>query len=109
VQGLSGDPSLFDDGKHLILAPFVPTVITVATEELGKVCSNVQPIKFLCMVPPDNAPELVEVIRAMVPVITGTSNLEAPLAMNFSMADGHPTSHNENHVHSWLQNTVEAH
>jgi hypothetical protein len=55
------------------------------------------------------APILVEVIRAMVPVVTGTSSLGAPLAMDFSMADGHPTSHNENYVHSWLLDTVEAH
>jgi hypothetical protein len=61
------------------------------------------------MVPPDTAPELVEVIRAMVPVVTGTSNLGAPLAMDFSMANGPPASHNENYVHSGLQDTVEAH
>jgi hypothetical protein len=61
------------------------------------------------MVPPDTAPELVEVIRAMVSVVTCTSNLGAPLAMDFSMADGPPSSHNENYVHSWLQDTVEAH
>jgi hypothetical protein len=30
-----------DDGKYLIKARFVPIVITVATEELGKVCSRV--------------------------------------------------------------------
>jgi hypothetical protein len=29
-----------DDGKYLIKTPFVPTVITVATEEMGTVCSN---------------------------------------------------------------------
>jgi hypothetical protein len=98
-----------DDGKYLIKTPFVPTVITVATEELGKVCSNVQPIKSSCMVPPDTAPELVEVMRTMVPVVTGTSILGAPLAMDFSMVDGPPASHNENYVHSWLQDTVEAH
>jgi hypothetical protein len=54
-------------------------------------------------------PELVDVIRAMVPVVTGTSNLGAPLATDFSMADGLPSSHNENYVHSRLQDTVEAH
>jgi hypothetical protein len=84
-------------------------VITVATEELGKVCSKVQPIKSSCMVPPDTAHELVEVIRAMVPVVTGTSNLGAPLAIEFPMADGPPASHNENYIHSWMQGTVEAH
>jgi hypothetical protein len=61
------------------------------------------------MVPPDTALELVEVIRAMVPVVTGTSNLGAPLAMDFSMAYGPSASHNENYVNSWLQDTVEAH
>jgi hypothetical protein len=61
------------------------------------------------MVLPYTAPELVEVIRAMVPVVTGTSNLGAPLAMDFSVAHGPPTSHNENYAHSWLQDTVEAH
>jgi hypothetical protein len=29
--------------------------------------------------------------------------------MDFSLADGPPSSHNENYVHSWLQDTVEAH
>jgi hypothetical protein len=76
--------AFFYDGKYLIKTPFIPTVITVATEELEKVW-NVQPIKSSCMVP-DTAPELVEVIRAMVPVCTGTSNLGAVLAMDFSMA-----------------------
>jgi hypothetical protein len=98
-----------NDGKHLIKTPFVPTVIIVATEELGKVCSNVQPIKCSCIVPPDTAHEPVEVIRTMVPVATGTSNLRVPLAMDFSMANGPPTSQNENYAHSWLQDTVEAH
>jgi hypothetical protein len=61
------------------------------------------------MVPPDTAPELEEVIRAMVPVVADTSNLGSPLAMDFSMAGGPPASHNEIYVHSWLQYTVEAH
>jgi hypothetical protein len=78
----------FDDGKYLIKTPFASIVITVATEELGQVCFRVQPIKSSCMVPPNTALELVEVIRAMVPVVTGTSNLGAPLAMDFSMAYG---------------------
>jgi hypothetical protein len=52
------------------------------------------------MVPPDTAPELVEVIRAMAPIATGTTNLGAPLAMDFSMANGPPASHNENYEHS---------
>jgi hypothetical protein len=61
------------------------------------------------MVPPDTALELVEVIRAKVPVITGTNILGAPLAMDFSMAYGPTASHTANYVHSWLQDTVEAH
>jgi hypothetical protein len=61
------------------------------------------------MVPPDTSHEHVEVIRTMVPVAAGTSNLGAPLAMDFSMADDPPSSHNDNYVHSWLQDIVEAH
>jgi hypothetical protein len=61
------------------------------------------------MVPPDTAPELVEVIRAKVPALMGTSTLGAPLAMNFSMTDGPPPSLNEIYVHCWLQDTEEAH
>jgi hypothetical protein len=61
-----------EDGKYLIKTPFVSTVITVATEKLGKVCSNVQPIKSSCMAPSDTTLELVEVTRAeMVLVVTG--------------------------------------
>jgi hypothetical protein len=60
------------------------------------------------MVPPDTAPDLVEVIRAMVPAVTVSSTLEAPLAMDFSMTDGPSTSHNENYVHSWLLDAVET-
>jgi hypothetical protein len=84
-------------------------VIAVATEELGKFCSRVQPRKSLCMVPFDTGHELVEVIRAMVPVVRDTSSLGAPLAKGLSLRDGPPASHNENYVHSWLQDTVEAH
>jgi hypothetical protein len=62
------------------------------------------------MVPSDTALlEFVEVIRAKVSVVTGTSNTGAPSAMDFSTADGPLASHNENYVHSWLQDTVEAH
>jgi hypothetical protein len=64
------------------------------------------------MIPPDTTHGLVEVIRGMmVPVVTGTSpsTLGAPLSMDFSMTDAPPASHNENHVHSWLQDIVEAH
>jgi hypothetical protein len=61
------------------------------------------------MVLPDTTPELVEVIRAKVPGVTGTSTIGAPLAMDFSMANGPPTSRKYNSVHSWLQDTVEVH
>jgi hypothetical protein len=98
-----------DDGKYLIKPPFVLTVIAVATEESGKVYSRVQPIKPSCMVTPDTTPELVEVIWAKGHVVSGTSNLGDPLAMDFSMAHGPPASHNEMFAHSWLQDTVEAH
>jgi hypothetical protein len=56
----------------------------------------------------DTVLELVEVIRAKVPVATGTSTLGAPLEMDISMTDGPPAPHNENYVHSWLQDTVKA-
>jgi hypothetical protein len=93
----------------LIRTPFVPTLITVATEELGKANPRVQRIKSSYIVPPDTTLELVEMMLAMVSAVTGTSNLGAPLAMDFSMADGPPVSHNESYVHSWLhQDTVEA-
>ena len=39
------------------------------------------------MVPPDTALELVEVIRAMVPVVTGTSNPGACLLYTSDAAD----------------------
>jgi hypothetical protein len=58
-------------------------MIAVAMEELERVCSRVQPIKSPYMVPSDTAPELVEVIRVKVPVVTGTSTLGAPSAMDF--------------------------
>jgi hypothetical protein len=50
-------------------------VIAVATEELEKVFSRVQPIIFSCVVPPDTTHDLVEVIRAKVSVVSGTSNI----------------------------------
>jgi hypothetical protein len=84
-----------NDGKYLINTPFVPTVIAVATEELGIVCSRVQPIKSSCMVPLDTTPGLVEMIRASVPAGSNISSLGAPLTIDFSMADG---PHNENGI-----------
>jgi hypothetical protein len=45
----------------------------------------------------------------MVPVVTGTCSLGAPLSMDFSTTDSPPASHNESNVHSWLNDTVEAH
>jgi hypothetical protein len=44
----------------------------------------------------------------MVPFVTGTSTIGAPFPMGFSMTDGPPAFHNENSVHSLLQDTVEA-
>jgi hypothetical protein len=44
----------------------------------------------------------------MVPVVTASSTLGASLAMDFSMTDGPSTSHNDNYVHSWLQDAAEA-
>jgi hypothetical protein len=55
------------------------------------------------MVPQDTALELVEVIRARVFVVTGTSSLGAPLAMDFSISDGLAKAYcNDYYVHSWL-------
>jgi hypothetical protein len=96
--------ALSNGGSHLIKTPFVPTVIAFATEELGKGCSRVQPIKSSYTVPMYTTLELVEMKRAKIPVVTGNSTLGAPLAMDFP-----PALHNENHVHSWLQDSVEAH
>jgi hypothetical protein len=84
-----------NDGKYLINTPFAPTVIAVATEELGIVCSRVQPIKSSCMVPLDTTPELVEVIRASVPDVSNISSLGGAPLIDFSMADG---PHNENGI-----------
>jgi hypothetical protein len=84
----------------------MPTAIAIATEVLRKVCSRVQPIKSSCMVLLDTALELVEVIRAMVPVLKGTSTLGVPLTMDFYMTNGPPASHKDNCLHSWLQNSV---
>jgi hypothetical protein len=94
---------------YVIKTPFVPTVIAVATGDLRKACSRVQLIMSSCVVPPDITPELLEVIRAKVPVVMGTSNLGVPLVMDFAMANGPPASHNKNYVQSRLQDTVEAH
>jgi hypothetical protein len=60
------------------------------------------------VVPVDTDLELVEAIRAKVPIVTGASALGAPLAMDFSMTDGPPVPRNGNYFHSWLQDTVEA-
>jgi hypothetical protein len=53
-KDLAAIQALSDDGKYLIKTSFVPAVITVATEELGKVRSKVQPIKSSWMVPPES-------------------------------------------------------
>jgi L-fucose mutarotase/ribose pyranase (RbsD/FucU family) len=57
------------------------------------------------MVPQNTVPELDEVIRAKVPVATGTNTLGALYAMDFLIT----ASHKDNYIHSWLQDTVEAH
>jgi hypothetical protein len=108
-KDLAAIQTFSDDGMCLIKNAFRPDCDCGGYGGTGKVCANVQAIKSSSMVPPDTAPEHVEVIRAMVPVVTGTSNLGAPLVMDFSMADGPPASHNENYVHSWLQDIIEAH
>jgi hypothetical protein len=46
-----GLTSLIEHGKYLIKTPFVPTVITVATGESGKVRSKVQPIRHRAWYP----------------------------------------------------------
>jgi hypothetical protein len=38
----------------------------IAIEEMGKACSNVQPIKSSCMAPRDMANAFVEKVRALV-------------------------------------------
>jgi hypothetical protein len=63
-------------------------MIAVATEELGKICSRVQPVKFPCIVSPDTALEPAEVIRAKVPVVTGTSALTKSPFGNGLVDDG---------------------
>jgi hypothetical protein len=50
-------------------------------------------------------PTLVDGIRELVPVVSGTRTLGAALAMDFSMADGPPASHSINYAHSWLQDS----
>jgi hypothetical protein len=53
--------------------------------------------------------ELIEPVRVLVPVVSANRALGVPLAMNFSMRDGPPVSHNVNFVHSWREKTVFAH
>jgi hypothetical protein len=60
------------------------------------------------MVPLGTTPTLVDGIREMVPIVTGTRTLGAPLVMYLSMSDEPPASHNINYVHSWLQDSVAA-
>jgi hypothetical protein len=50
----------------------------------------------------------VDEIRELVPGVTGTRILDAPLAMDFPMSDGPPASHNVNYAHSGLQDSVAA-
>jgi hypothetical protein len=51
----------------------------------------------------------VSLVRVSDKETLNPCNIGVPLAMNFSMAHGPPTSHKENYIHSWLQDTVEAH
>jgi hypothetical protein len=80
-----------------------------ATEELWEVCSNVQPIKSLCMVPLDTAHAMDEETRPFVPVVLGTLGAPFTLWRWISRLRGcPPASHNQNYVHSMLQDYVEA-
>jgi hypothetical protein len=62
--------AFFDKGKYSITTLSVPTVIAVATKELGNVYSRAQHTKSLCMAPLDTGIAFDEVIRAMVPAVS---------------------------------------
>jgi hypothetical protein len=96
-----------DDGNYIIKTAFDPAVYRVATEELERACARVHPEKSLSVVLPNNAPALADAIRReIVPIVTGTRTLGAPLAMDFPMSDEPPASHNINYVYSWLYDSV---
>jgi hypothetical protein len=88
------------DSNDIIKTVFVPVVYRVATEEHEKACARVKPGKSSYTVPLVIALALDDEIRELVPVASGSRTLGAPLAMDFSMADGPPASHNINYVHS---------
>jgi hypothetical protein len=100
--------AFYDGGNYIIKTRLVPFVYPVAKQELGKACARVQSDKSLCTVPLVTTPTLVDEIHELVPVASGTRTLGAPLAMDFSMADGPPAPHDITYVHSWLQDSVAA-
>jgi hypothetical protein len=90
------------------MAALVPTMYHIATEELGIVYARVQPKKFVLMVSSDCVPVLVNDTRGLVPSVTGARTLGAPKAIDFSISDGPPASHNVNYVRCWRQILVAA-
>jgi hypothetical protein len=60
------------------------------------------------MVPLGAAPTLVNEIRGLVSVVTGTRTLGASPQWTFSMLDRPLASHNINYDHSWLLDSVVA-
>jgi hypothetical protein len=69
-----------DDGNLVVKTELVPTVYRVATEELREVYAGVQPEKSSRMVP---SHALVDDIRELVSIVTGTRTEGVPLAMDF--------------------------
>jgi hypothetical protein len=61
------------------------------------------------MVPLDTHVAVVETIRGLMSVVSGTRTLGALLAMDLSMTYGPHVLHNVNHVYSWLEDIVSAH
>jgi hypothetical protein len=100
--------AFYDNGNYIIKIVFVPLVYPAATEELEKACARVQPENSSCMIPLGTVPILVDEIREVVSVVTGTRPLGAPFAMDFSMSDGPLTPHNINYVLYLLQDSVAA-
>jgi hypothetical protein len=61
------------------------------------------------MVPLDTHVVMVETIRVLMPVVSGTRTLGALLAIDLSMTYGPHVLHNMNNVNSWLEDIVSAH
>jgi hypothetical protein len=102
VQGFIGNLSLLRQWQVLDQSDFHSDCDCSGYGGIGESPVEVpsfRAVKSPCMVRLDTAPQPIEVIRAKVPVVTGTSNLGSPFAMDFSMADGPPAYHNENYVH----------